>query len=82
MLRYSPYNEDQVREPDLTESYSSDNSTAADNQQERLSVSEKKCWLRKRPIEEVTGRILRDLTPDANITVGEDKVRAAWRHAG
>jgi len=36
MLRYSLYNEDQVREPDLPESYSSDNSSAADNQQERL----------------------------------------------
>ena len=215
MLRYSLYNEDQIREPDLPESYGSDNSTAADNQQERLSVSEKKCWFlagliegegslcvsiknhrpsrfgylvhpeffiyqhkirrgllelasdvfgtgritpkvgnedvlvysiesrrlitervlpfyerymafsfktrdyhlfreivmamnskshfdphglveiikkayqmnmvgkqRKRPIEEVTGRILRDLTPDANAIVGEDKVRAAWRHAG
>src|SRR6202161_1881392 len=44
MLRYSLYNEDQIREPDLPESYGSDNSTAADNQQERLSVSEKKCW--------------------------------------
>ena len=37
---------------------------------------------RKRPIEEVIGRILRDLTPDANAIVGEDKVRSAWRHAG
>jgi hypothetical protein len=36
MLRYSLYNEYQVREPDLLESYSSDNSSAADNQQERL----------------------------------------------
>jgi hypothetical protein len=36
MLRYSLYVEDQVREPDLFESYSSDNSSAADNQQERL----------------------------------------------
>jgi hypothetical protein len=36
MLRYSLYNEDQIREPDLLDSYSSDNSTAADNQQERL----------------------------------------------
>jgi hypothetical protein len=27
-------------------------------------------------------RILRDLTPDANDIVGEDKVRSAWRHAG
>src|ERR1700727_2635803 len=44
MLRYSLYNEDQIRQPDLPESYGSDNSTAADNQQERLSVSEKKCW--------------------------------------
>ena len=36
MLRYSLYNEDQIREPDLPESYSSENSPAADNQQERL----------------------------------------------
>ena len=36
MLRYSPYNEDQIREPDLPESYSSENSSAAENQQERL----------------------------------------------
>jgi LAGLIDADG endonuclease len=36
MLRYSLYNEDQIREPDLPESYSSENSSAAENQQERL----------------------------------------------
>jgi hypothetical protein len=36
MLRYSLYNEDRVCEPDLFESYSSDNSSAAENQQERL----------------------------------------------
>ena len=36
MLRYSLYNEVHVREPDLPESYSSDNSSAAENQQERL----------------------------------------------
>ncbi len=36
MLRYSLYNEDQIREADLPESYGSDNSTAAENQQERL----------------------------------------------
>jgi hypothetical protein len=36
MLRYSLYNEDQIREPDLTESYGSENSSAAENQQERL----------------------------------------------
>ena len=36
MLRYSLYNEDQIREPDLPESYGSENSSAADNQQERL----------------------------------------------
>jgi LAGLIDADG endonuclease len=36
MLRYSLYGVDQIREPDLPESYSSDNSSAADNQQERL----------------------------------------------
>jgi hypothetical protein len=215
MLRYSLNDEDWVREPNSPASYSSDNSTAAENQQERLSISEKKCWFlagliegegslcvsikahkpsrfgylidpeffiyqhkirrgllelacevfetgkiypkvgnedvlvysivsrrlliervlpfyerymafsfktrdyhlfreilmaleskhhrdhhklveivkkayqmnmvgkqRKRPIEEVIERILRDFTPDANITVGEDKVRAAWRHAG
>jgi LAGLIDADG endonuclease len=44
MLRYSLYDEDQIREPDLPESYSSDNSLAADNQQERLSIQERKCW--------------------------------------
>jgi hypothetical protein len=215
MLRYSLNDGDWVREPNSHPSYGSDNSTAAENQQERLSMSEKKCWFlagliegegslcvsikahkpsrfgylidpeffiyqhkirrgllelacevfetgkiypkvgnedvlvysivsrrlliervlpfyerymafsfktrdyhlfreilmaleskhhfdphglveivkkayqmnmvgkqRKRPIEEVTERILRDFTPDANITVGEDKVRAAWRHAG
>ena len=37
MLRYSLYNEDLIREPDLPESYSSDNSSAAENQQERLA---------------------------------------------
>jgi hypothetical protein len=36
MLRYSLYSEDQIREPDLFETYSSDNSSAAENQQERL----------------------------------------------
>jgi hypothetical protein len=36
MLRYSLYDEERVREPDLLESYSSENSSAADNQQERL----------------------------------------------
>jgi hypothetical protein len=36
MLRYSLNDENQIREPDLTESYSSENSSAADNQQERL----------------------------------------------
>src|SRR3984885_4716822 len=36
MLRYSLYDEEQIREPDLPESYGSDNSSAADNQQERL----------------------------------------------
>jgi hypothetical protein len=36
MLRYSLYSEGQVREPDLLEPYSSENSSAADNQQERL----------------------------------------------
>src|SRR5271155_4806201 len=36
MLRYSLYSEDQIRESDLPESYGSDNSSAADNQQERL----------------------------------------------
>jgi len=44
MLRYSSYNEVWVREPNSSESYGSDKSTAADNQQERLLVSEKKCW--------------------------------------
>jgi hypothetical protein len=36
MLRYSLYNEGRVREPNLPESYGSENSSAADNQQERL----------------------------------------------
>src|SRR5579872_6939730 len=36
MLRYSLYSDEQVREPDQFESYSSDNSSAAENQQERL----------------------------------------------
>jgi hypothetical protein len=36
MLRYSLYSEDQIREPDLVESYGSENSSAAENQQERL----------------------------------------------
>jgi len=36
MLRYSLYDEDRVRECDPPESYSSDKSSAADNQQERL----------------------------------------------
>jgi hypothetical protein len=215
MLRYSLNDDDWVREPNSPNSYSSDNSTAAENQQERLSISEKKCWFlagliegegslcvsikahkpsrfgflidpeffiyqhkirrgllelacevfetgkiypkvgnedvlvysivsrrsitervlpfferymafsfkthdyhlfreimmaldrkqhfdphglvrivklayqmnmvgkqRKRPIDEVIGRILRDFTPDTSAIVGEDKVRAAWRHAG
>jgi hypothetical protein len=47
MLRYSLYNEDQIREPDLLESYGSDNSTAAENQQERPAFA----------------GILRDFTP-------------------
>jgi hypothetical protein len=36
MLRYSSYNENWVREPNSEELYGSDNSSAADNQQERL----------------------------------------------
>ena len=36
MLRYSLNDEDWVREPNSPESYGSDNSTAAENQQERL----------------------------------------------
>src|SRR5438876_1207070 len=36
MLRYSLCSDYQVREPDLLEPYGSDNSSAADNQQERL----------------------------------------------
>src|SRR6202451_4790435 len=36
MLRYSLYNEGQIREPGLPDSYSSENSSAAENQQERL----------------------------------------------
>jgi LAGLIDADG endonuclease len=37
---------------------------------------------RKRPIQEVIGRILRDYTPDTGLFVGEDIVPSAWRHAG
>jgi hypothetical protein len=44
MLRYSSYSEDWVRESNPSESYGSDNSAAADNQQERLLVHEQKCW--------------------------------------
>ena len=36
MLRYSLYDEDRVRESGLDRAYSSDKSSAADNQQERL----------------------------------------------
>ena len=36
MLRYSLYDEDRVREYGPTKAYSSDKSSAADNQQERL----------------------------------------------
>jgi len=36
MLRYSSYSDDWVREPNSSESYGSDNSSAAENQQERL----------------------------------------------
>jgi hypothetical protein len=36
MLRYSLYSDYQIREPDLLEPYSSENSSAAENQQERL----------------------------------------------
>ena len=52
MLRYSLYGEDQVRESDLIEPYGSDNSSAADNQQERLVLN---------------ARILRDYTPDTDL---------------
>jgi hypothetical protein len=37
---------------------------------------------RKRPMREVTERILRDYTPDTGDSVGEDIVPSAWRHAG
>jgi hypothetical protein len=36
MLRYSSYSDDRIREPDLLDPYGSDNSSAAENQQERL----------------------------------------------
>jgi hypothetical protein len=36
MLRYSLCDNDRVREPNLPEAHSSDKSSAADNQQERL----------------------------------------------
>jgi hypothetical protein len=50
------------------EAHGSDNSSAAENQQERLM-----CNI----------RILRDYTPNANdLFVGEDIVPSAWRHAG
>jgi hypothetical protein len=44
MLRYSLCDNDWVREPNSTESHGSENSSAAENQQERLSVRERKCW--------------------------------------
>jgi hypothetical protein len=44
MLRYSLSDNDWVRESNPTASYSSDNSSAAENQQERLSIQERKCW--------------------------------------
>ncbi len=143
MLRYSLCDNDWVRESNSAASYSSDNSSAAENQQERLSIQEKKCWSlagliegegslcvsiknhkpsrfgylvdpeffiyqhkrhrdphglveivrmayqmnmegkqRKRSIDEMIGRILRDYTPNTDPLIGEDIVRAAWRHAG
>ena len=44
MLRYSLCDNGRIREPNSATSYSSDNSSAAENQQERLSVQERKCW--------------------------------------
>jgi hypothetical protein len=46
MLRYSPYSANCVREEnsDLVAPCGSDNSTAAENQQERLLTHEKMCW--------------------------------------
>jgi len=44
MLRYSLCDNDWVRESNSAASYSSDNSLAAENQQERLSIQERKCW--------------------------------------
>ena len=132
MLRYSLYDEDQVREPDLNESYSSENSSAADNQQERLIkigwitgfVDGEGCFsihivrqperpnrrgyktgfqvahqfvvtqgaksvecLHSRTLNHCKPRtemirILRDYMPNADLFVGEDIVRSAWRHAG
>ena len=50
---------------------SSDNLIGADNQQETKAS----------PIGVLVSRILRDYTPDTLASVGEDIVRAAWRHA-
>ncbi len=44
MLRYSLYDEDQIREPDLPSRTAVTIRQLRTNQQERLSVSEKKCW--------------------------------------
>ena len=44
MLRYSLCDESLVRESDPATTYGSDNSSAAENQQERLLVCEKRCW--------------------------------------
>ena len=44
MLRYSLCDTDWIRESNSAASYGSDKSSAADNQQERLSIQERKCW--------------------------------------
>lgn len=74
MLRYSSYDEICVGyEANINESWGSENSSAADNQQERLV---KIGW--------ITGF---DQNPQRlharhRIQSGEDIVRSAWRHAG
>jgi hypothetical protein len=95
MLRYSLCDKDAVREPNLSEAHGSDKSSAADNQQERLikigwivgSMTVKdafrstSCDSLSQQLAEMI-RILRDYMPNADMFVGEDIVRSAWRHAG
>jgi hypothetical protein len=111
MLRYSSYNEARVREPDLAAPYGSDNSSAAENQQERLIkigwitgyVDGEGCFsinLIRQPhrpgrrgyktgfqVAITKSRAPKlsessETTRQTPILIGEDIVRAAWRHAG